>query len=134
MSKNPLITRRRLVALGVGGLALVGLGAGYYAWRRSRFTNFEDELREFALAMADAADGVGVSISDEIVTRWVEDFEAFGGKPKLKRGRPSRRKLESLLMSTDLFDSESGGKVTRYVAHYNPHKNPCYNPMRVVNS
>lgn len=134
MSQAKLITRRRLVALGVGGLALAGLGAGYYAWRRSRFAQFEGPLREFALAMADAADEVGVSMSDEIVARWVEDFDAFGGRARLKKGRPSRMKLESLLLSTDLFDPNSGGKVTRYVAHYNPHKNPCYNPLRIVSS
>ena len=123
------LTRRKLVALGVGGLAL--LGAGVYAWRRTRFEGLQGEAREFALAMADGAESAGVVISDDIVLRWCEDYEAFGRKLSRHKGKVSRKQLESLILSTDFFDPSTEG-VTKYVSHYNPHKVPCYNPLRVV--
>jgi hypothetical protein len=124
-------SRRKLVVLGVslGGLALAG--AGVYAWRRTRFESLATDARSFALAMADGADKAGVNISDAIVLRWCEDYELFGGKLKRRKGRVSRRQLESLILSTDFFDASTDG-VTQYVTHYNPHKNPCFNPLRVV--
>mgnify|MGYP000229649352 CR=1 FL=1 len=123
------LSRRKLVVLGVGmgGLALAG--AGVYAWRRTRFESLQGDAREFALALADGAAKAGVTLSDAIVIRWCEDYESFGGKLKKRRGKVSRKQLESLILSTDFFDANTDG-ATQYVSHYNPHKVPCYNPLR----
>ena len=129
MSDASEISRRKVVILTVGGLAGLGLlgGGGYWLWRKSRFPEFAEdpEARAFALAMADAAEKAGVDLTDESVLRWCKDYKAFGKKLKRRKGRVSRKQVESLILSTDFFDPKTNG-ATKYTAHYNPHKMPCY--------
>ena len=124
-------SRRRVVAISAAGLAFVGLGwAGYGVLR---FSDLRSEARVLALALAKRMDGFGLEASDELISRWVRDYEAFGGRLEMNRGRPSRTQVESLLMSTDLFSADRDAEANpplSYVGHYNPHKNICFNPLR----
>ena len=40
--------------------------------------------------------------------------------------------MNSLLLSTDLFDEGREPGPLRYVSFYDPHKNPCFNPLRAA--
>lgn len=133
MSESPKKrwSRRRVVAISAAGLAFVAMGwAGYGLWR---FSDLKSEARGLALALAKRMDDFDLKASDELISRWVRDYEAFGGSPKMKTARPSRKQVESLLMSTDLFSPDRDAQANpplNYVGHYNPHKNICFNPLR----
>jgi hypothetical protein len=122
-------SRRRVIGVSATGLLL--LGGAWAGYEFSRFGQLEDNARAFARALSRQAGKAGATLDDDVVARWVSDYISFGGSPKMKKGRPRRKEVESLLLSTDLFAPDrDASQALRYVAHYNPHKSPCYNPLR----
>ncbi len=130
-TKSP--SRRRFLIGGAVVVAGAALGGGGYAlWRWRRFSNFEPNPRKLAWYLSARARWLDLEIPDAAIESWVaEHLRHHGAIERTPRGA-SDRLLQSLILSTDLYasDRSEAQAPTRFVSYYDPHKNPCYNPLR----
>jgi len=124
-------TRRRWALALATGAGVTGATVGGWAlWRWRRFADLPPGARKMAWSLSARADRMALAIDDEIVRAFLDDRVRFEGEIEDSTRGATWVDFESLVLSTDAFDPASGDEVTRYVSYYDPHKNPCYNPLR----
>lgn len=122
--------RRKLLILGLAVTGATALGGGGWAlWRWRRFKELAPGPRKLAWFMAGRIAALQLDMPDEFVQQWVEDHERLHGK--IDEGKAKRAQVQSLILSTNLL-TRTGDEAPAYLSYYDPHKNPCYNPLRDV--
>ena len=132
----PRIRRRTLIVGGAAGVGAAALGVGGWA----------AFVRKPALPDLDAA-GLsanaqqlvrtlhaqirGLRIDGEAFVSWVEARQRYYGEIDAPPERLPHRTVQSMILSTDFFTKGAERfRIARFQAYYDPHKNPCYNPLR----